>query len=121
MHLRSLYLGIALTGALLAADPVIDQARKKIADKHYDEAISQLETSYKAKPKPDVKKALAEAYMAKADAFMADASAPPRVKYPTALRAYRGVLQYDASNQKAKENIATIEGIYKQMGRPIPQ
>ena len=51
----------------------------------------------------------------------ADQNAPPRVKYPGALKAYREVLKYDKTNAKAKQNIATIEGIYKSMGRPIPQ
>ena len=59
--------------------------------------------------------------MAKADAFMNDDSAPPRIRYTTALRAYRETLKYDPANKKAQENIATIEGIYKQMGRPVPQ
>ena len=46
---------------------------------------------------------------------------PPRMKYPQALRSYRTVLQYDKTNKKAQEGIATIEGIYKSMGRPVPQ
>jgi tetratricopeptide (TPR) repeat protein len=118
---RNILLGIALSTVLLAADATVEQARKKIADKKYDEAIAQLETAYKSKPSGDVKKALADAYMAKADAFMADQNSPPRVKYPTALRSYREVLKYDSNNQKAKQNIAQIEGIYKSMGRPVPQ
>jgi tetratricopeptide (TPR) repeat protein len=121
MTLRNWVLGITLSSALLAANPVVDQARKKVAEKKYDEAITQLEAAYKAKPAPDVKKALADANLAKADAFMADENSPPRVKYPTALRAYREVLKYDKDNAKAKQNIATIEGIYKSMGRPVPQ
>ena len=121
MTLRNWVLGITLSTALFAANPVVDQARKKIAEKKYDEAITQLEGAYKAKPSPDVKKALADAYLAKADALMADESAPPRIKYPGALRSYREVLKYDPANAKAKQNIATIEGIYKSMGRPIPQ
>jgi tetratricopeptide (TPR) repeat protein len=121
MNSRNILLGIALSTALLAAESTVEQARKKVAGKKYDEAIAQLETAYKAKPQPDVKKALAEAYVAKADSFMTDQNSPPRVKYPTALRAYREALKYDANNQKAKQNIAQIEGIYKSMGRPIPQ
>jgi hypothetical protein len=46
---------------------------------------------------------------------------PPRQKYPTALRAYREVLKHDKDNAKARKGIATIEGIYKSMGRPVPQ
>jgi len=121
MKLRAVLIPAVFAIAALAADPVVESAHKKIAGKHYDEAISELETSYKAKPKPEVKAALAEANLAKADAFMYDESAPPRVRYTTALRSYRETLKYDPQNKKAQENIATIEGIYKQMGRPIPQ
>ena len=106
---------------MFAADSVVEQARKKIGEKKYDEAIAQLETANKAKPTPELKKALVDANMTKADAFMNDASAPPRVKYTTALKAYREVLKYDKTNKKAQENISTIEGIYKSMGRPVPQ
>jgi tetratricopeptide (TPR) repeat protein len=121
MSIRQLFLIPALACGLFAADSVVDDAHKKIAAKKYDEAISQLETAYKAKPQPNVKKALAEANLAKADAFMNDNAVPPRIKYTTALRSYREVLKYDKENKKAQENIATIEGIYKSMGRPIPQ
>jgi hypothetical protein len=106
---------------MLAADSAVVQARKKIADKKYDEAITQLETAYKGKPQPDVKKALGEAYLAKADSMMSDESLSPRTKYPGALRAYREVLKYDKENKKAQQGIATIEGVYKSMNRPIPQ
>ncbi len=121
MKIRAFTMAAAFAITAIAADPVIESAHKKLAEKKYDEAISELETNYKAKPKPEVKKALAEANMAKADAFMYDDSAPPRVRYTTALRAYRETLKYDPQNKKAQENVATIEGIYKQMGRPIPQ
>jgi len=121
MTARKLLLLPAFSLLLLAADPIIESAHKQIAAKKYDEAISALEVSYKAKPKPEVKTALAEANLAKADAFMNDDSAPPRIRYTTALRAYRETLKYDPQNKKAQQNISTIEGIYKQMGRPIPQ
>jgi tetratricopeptide (TPR) repeat protein len=121
MTRNKLAVAFLCAGVLLAADSAVVQARKKIADKKYDEAIAQLETEYKSKPQPDVKKALGEAYLAKADSMMTDEAAPPRVKYPGALRAYREVLKYDKENKKAQQGIATIEGIYKSMGRPIPQ
>ena len=120
MFRYSIVLVIALTGALMAADAVAE-ARKKVADKKYDEAIAQLEAEHKSKPRAEVKKALGEAYLAKADSFMYNDALPPRTKYPTALRAYREVLQYDKDNKKAQQGIATIEGIYKSMGRPVPQ
>ncbi|MBL8235467.1 MAG: hypothetical protein JNL98_43635, partial [Bryobacterales bacterium] len=46
---------------------------------------------------------------------------PPFRKYPGALRQFRKTVEYDPKNAKAKEHIATIEGIYKSMGRPVPQ
>lgn len=118
---RKLILALTLAGSLFAADSVVEQARKKLADKKYDEAIAQLEAANKAKPQPDIKKALADANLAKADSMMADEALPPRVKYPGALHAYREVLKYDKTNKKAQQNIDTIEGIYKSMGRPVPQ
>jgi tetratricopeptide (TPR) repeat protein len=121
MFRRSTLMALAFACALFAADPAVEQAKKKITDKKYDEAITQLEGAYKAKQSPEVKKALADANMAKGDAFMNDESVPPRVKYPTALRAYREVLKYEKDNKKAQSQIATIEGIYKSMGRPVPQ
>ncbi len=121
MSFRNLILIPIFSCMLFAADSVIDQAHKKTAEKKYDEAIALLEADYKAKPRPDVQKALAETNLAKADSFMNDDAAPPRVRYTTALRSYREVLKYDKQNRKAQENIATIEGIYKSMGRPIPQ
>ena len=108
--------------ALLAADPAVDQARKHLAAKKYDEAIGVLEPAYKKNPKSaEVSKALADAYLAKGDSLMYNDELPPRMKYPPALKAYRQVLVYDKANKKAQTNIATIEGIYKSMGRPVPQ
>lgn len=119
--MRNFLLLGALALSLFAADATVDSAKKLIADKKYDDAITKLETAYKAKPTPEVKKTLADAYMGKADSFMYNDAVPPRMKYPTALKAYREVLKYDETNKKAKDNIGTIEGIYKSMGRPIPQ
>lgn len=113
---------LTLTTALLAADPSVEQARKQLADKKYDEAIASLDTAFKKNPKSvDVKAGLIEAYLAKGDSLMNDPAMPPRVKYPGALKSYRQVLTYEKTNKKALDNIATIEGIYKSMGRPIPQ
>ena len=119
--MRKLACTFALAGVLAAADAVVDSARKQIADKKYDEAIAQLESAHKSKPRAEVKTALVDAYLAKGDSFMHNDAVPPRVKYPTALRAYREVLKYDKDNKKARTGIDTIEGIYKSMGRPVPQ
>ncbi|MES1258249.1 MAG: tetratricopeptide repeat protein [Acidobacteriota bacterium] len=113
----------ALAVSLFAADPaVVTQAKKQIAEKKYDAAIASLEAARKTSPKsPEIKATLADALLAKADSIMYDDSLPPRSKYPDALRTYRQVLTVDKDNKKAQSNIATIEGIYKSMGRPVPQ
>jgi hypothetical protein len=81
-----------------------------------------LEPALKAKPKSvEVSKTLSEAYTGKADVTMNDAALPPRQKYPDALRAFRKAVELDKENKKAKEGAEMIEGIYKQMGRPVPQ
>jgi tetratricopeptide (TPR) repeat protein len=113
---------LAFTSCLFAADPAVTQAQALLKMQKYTEAIALLEKAHAATPKSaEVTKALTAANMAAADSYMADAALPPMRKYPAALRAFRKVLELDKTNQKAKANIATIEGIYKQMGRPIPQ
>ena len=113
---------LSLATALIAAEPAVQQARKQISEKKYDDAIAGLESAHKKNPKSaEVTKTLAEAWLAKGDALMSDAAMPPRMKYPGALKAYRQVLTYEKDNKKAQSNIAMIEGIYKQMGRPVPQ
>ena len=111
---------LALT--LFAADPAVDKARKDLAAKKYDDAITALEAAHKKNPKAaDVQKTLVDALVAKGDSLMYNEELPPRMKYPAALKAYRQALSYDKNNKKALTNIATIENIYKSMGRPVPQ
>ena len=113
---------LCLAASLFAADAAVDQAKKQIAGKKYDEAIATLEPALKAKPKSvEVQKALSEAYTGKADVTMNNAALPPRQKYPDALRGFRKAVDLDKDNKKAKEGVDMIEGIYKQMGRPVPQ
>ncbi len=122
MNRSRVALALVFAGVLLAADPVVEKARKDVAAKKYDDAITALEAAHKKNPKSaEVRKALAEALVAKGDSFMYNEQMPPRMKYPSALRAYRQVLTYDKENKKAQTQIATIENIYKSMGRPIPQ
>jgi tetratricopeptide (TPR) repeat protein len=108
-------------GLTVLADVQAD-AQKMIADGKYDEAITALDGAFKKDPKSAaLKKSLIGAYMAKGDFFMFKAQVPPFRKYPEALRSYRKVTEMDPANAKAKENIKTIEDIYKSMGRPVPQ
>ncbi len=114
---------VALAVSAFAADPaVVTQAKKQIAEKKYDAAITALEAAAKTSPKSaEIKATLADALLAKADSIMFDDSLPPRTKYPDALRTYRKVLTVDKDNKKAQSNISTIEGIYRSMGRPVPE
>ena len=65
-------------------------------------------------------KALAAALTARGDARMSDANASPRLKYRAALADYNRALKIDPTHKGALEAKATIESIYKMMGRPIP-
>lgn len=66
-----------------------------------------------------------EAYVSATNAlafqWMSMDSVPAREKYRKALKLYRETLKVDPSNAEATKWIQTIEGIYKQMGRPIPK
>jgi hypothetical protein len=119
MTLRNAVLTLTLAASLFAADAAVVTAKKLIAEKKYDDAIAALARA-DAKS-AEAKKAFVDAYLGKGDSMMYNEALPPRVKYPGALKAYRSVLTYDAANAKAKQNIATIENIYKSMGRPVPQ
>ena len=120
--MRSFVLLFAATACLWAAEPAVTQSQTLLKARKYDEAIAVLDKAHTANPKSlEVTKALAAAHLAAADSALTDDAMPPMRKYPTALRGYRKVLEFDKTNQKAKDNIALIEGIYKQMGRPIPQ
>ena len=113
--------GIAAT-IMWAAGSDVQEAKKLIAAKKYDDAIVALEKAQKAQPKSgDVQKTLAEAYVGQGNTFMYNDSLPPRMKYPQALKSYRKALEYEKTNKQALAQIKTIEDIYKQMGRPVPQ
>lgn len=112
----------AVVAAALCASSIVDDARKKIKEGKYEEAIAGLEPARKSAPKDAaITRALVDAHLAYGDFFMFNQQMRPMQKYPSALKQYRQVLVYDKTNAKAKENIGTIEGIYKSMGRPVPQ
>ncbi len=119
--MRRYFALMTLAVCLFAAKPV-DDAKALIKAKKFDEAIALLEPAHKAKPSDAaVKSTLVEALMGSADGYMYNEQLPPFRKYPNALRLYRRVVEIDKSNQKAKDNVAMIEQIYKSMGRPVPQ
>jgi len=105
------------------ADPAkIDEASKLIAGKDFDKGIPMIDDMAKSSPSDEaVKKAQISAHMQYANYFMYESSLPPKEKYPSALKQYRFVATIDPTNAEAKQNISLIEGIYSQMGRPIPQ
>ena len=105
------------------ADPAkIDEATKLIANKDFDKGIPMIDDLGKASPSDEfVKKAQIDAHLKYANFLMYESLLPPKEKYPSALRQYRLVATIDPSNAEAKQNINLIEGIYGQMGRPIPQ
>jgi hypothetical protein len=84
-----------------------------------DAKIAQAEAKAKAQNATQADKlAAAAAYMERADIFM-QAGRPTLYKY--ALRDYRRTLRYQPDNRHAQDSINTIVGIYKQLGRPVPE
>ena len=113
------FLAIAL---LLAANPKVAEAQALVKAGKFEDAIALLDPAYKANSKdPEINKALAETHLKYGDSFMYNEALPPRQKYRPALKQYREVLTYDPKNKDAQDKIKLIEGIYKQMGMPVPQ
>jgi tetratricopeptide (TPR) repeat protein len=113
---------LALPLLLWAASPEVEKAKKLTGEGKHEEAITLLQTYAGKKPAPaDAKKALSEAHTAYGEALMFNKDMPPFRKYPAALKQFRAAVAQDANAKKAKEHIDTIEGIYKSMGRPVPQ
>ncbi len=70
---------------------------------------------------PALKKQVAEALYKQGESIMYDDNLPPRQKYGPALKLFNQALKYDPTHKGAAADKASIEGIYKSMGRPIPQ
>ena len=121
MSMRRWILAATAATIMWAAAADVTEAKKLIAAKKYDEAIVALEKSKADAKSPDVQKTFAAAYVGQGDTFMTNDALAPRMKYPQALKSYRKALEYDKTNKQAAAQIKTIEDIYKQMGRPIPQ
>ncbi|MBN9658139.1 MAG: hypothetical protein J0H49_08165 [Acidobacteria bacterium] len=119
---KTVLMTLAAAICLFAANPKVTQAEAKVKAGKFEEAFALLDPLYKANAKDaEVNKALADAHLKYADSFMNNEALPPRQKYRPALKQYREVLTYDPANKDAKAKISLIEGIYKQMGMPIPQ
>lgn len=123
MHRKFLLLTVLATSLMAFQPAVVTSARAMTKAGKHTEAIAALEGALKTSPKDAtaIKAALAESYLAFGDFNMFNEQMPPFRKYPAALRSYRKVLEFDKTNRKASANIATIEGIYKSMNRPVPQ
>jgi len=122
MFQRTLVCSFFVTALLLAGNPKVTEAQAKVKAGKFEEAFALLDPAYKANPKDaELSKALAETHLKYGDSFMYNEALPPRQKYRPALKQYREVLTFDPKNKDAQDKIKLIEGIYKQMGMPIPQ
>src|SRR5207248_2694132 len=84
--------------------------------------LVELEKAYESNPKDDAtKKKLVKATYDFGYKVEYDNGLPPFVKYRTALKQFRRVLELDPSHEQAAVEKKQIEDIYKQMGRPIPE
>jgi hypothetical protein len=108
-------------GAALALEKATPKPAAATAK--YDEAkLKALEAKLAKKPNDaKLKSDTAEANFQVGYAMMINDNLPPRVKYPGALKLYNRALVLNPKHAKAAQNKKTIEDIYKQMGRPIPQ
>jgi hypothetical protein len=100
------------SGAATGAAPHPELAKK----------VSDLEAAYAKNPSDAAtKKQLVTATYEYGHTLMMDPQLPPRMKYRTALKEFRRVLELDPNHQQAASEKAMIESIYRQMGRPVPQ
>lgn len=114
-----------LVSALAMASALAQDYSAKVKDlvkeKKYEDAVKLLDDAGAKVKAGTQNQQLADAHVLVGNSMMYDESLPPMRKYPGALREFRKALVFDKNNKKAKANIDTIEGIYKSMGRPIPQ
>jgi len=113
---------MSTAGAALAASKPAPAPAAKAAAPKYDEAkLKTLEAKLAKNPKDaKLKNETAEANFQVGFAIMNNDNLPPRMKYPGALKLYRRALVLNPKHVEAAKNKALIEGIYKDMGRPIP-
>lgn len=83
--------------------------------------VATTSAAYNRAKTPANKKAYGAAVANLAHAMMLDQSVPPAKRYPQALKMVRQALAIDPTNKTAAADKKMIEGVYKQMGRPIPK
>lgn len=121
MRSKRLLLVSALAIVSVMAQDFTAKVKTLVKEKKYDEAVKLLDESGSKVKAGAANQPLADAHVLVGNSMMYDDALPPFKKYPSALREFRKALKYDKNNAKAKTNIDTIEGIYKSMGRPVPQ
>ncbi len=83
---------------------------------------NKIDAQYKKKPNDSkLKMQLAQAKYEYGHALMTDNALGPRIKYRSALKAYREALKLNPGHKQAKADKDMIENIYRSMGRPVPQ
>ena len=121
-----------LLGAIVAGSPAGAQNApfagggqadaKDPAVEKLEAAAAKLDKQVKAAPKDaKLKMQTADAHYKAGHAMMMSPTLAPRVKYRGALAHYRQALALNPKHKEAATEKKTIEDIYKQMGRPIPQ
>lgn len=91
------------------------------ASSSLEQTYEQTKAAYEADKSDSNKDAYVDATVALGTEVMTDGSLPSRVKYPRALELYKEALALDPKNEEALANMAMIENIYRDLGRPIPQ
>ena len=119
-----------IAAPLLLASAVLILAQSSTESAHVEkEKIKSLRLGYsqskramtKAKSAAAPKIAFANTAAAYGTAIMNATSYTDRAKkYRDALHLFREALKADPTNKEAKENKDLIEGIYKQLGKKIP-
>ncbi len=99
----------------------LNHANALVNTAQFEEGVKQLEEIQKRSPNdPALKQSMVSAYIKYGLFFMNNDTLAPKVKYPTALKYYRAALKIDPNNKDAKDNADLIIGIYKDMGREVP-
>ncbi|MDP1677188.1 MAG: hypothetical protein Q8L88_10020 [Bacteroidota bacterium] len=100
----------------------LNHANALVNTAQFEEGIKQLEEIQKKSPNDiALQQSLVSAYIKFGHFYLNNDTLAPKVKYPTALKYYRAALKIDPNNKDAEDNANLIIGIYKDMGRPVPE